>query len=100
MTNREGAQMSRRVVFARAAVVTVGLGRPRRYPRLEPLEDVLPKSRLVIVYENGRRDVHGRNEDHAIGDRRRRTAGLDRVRDVNDFLPALGVEGEIGRMNL
>src|SRR6476660_7930725 len=62
------AEMRRGVVLARAAVVAVSLGVPRRDGLLEPIEDVLPESRLVVVHEYGGRDMHRRGEHHPLAD--------------------------------
>jgi len=39
--------------------------------------------------------VHGRDEDHALGDLCRRSARFDHVRDVDDLLAPFRIEGEI-----
>src|SRR5215211_4023350 len=49
VAQREGSQMSRGVVLSGARVVPIGIRLPRRDPRLEPLEDIGPQARLVVV---------------------------------------------------
>src|SRR5690349_10524059 len=56
---RQGAEMRGRVVLAGAAIVPVAVGLPGSDVSLEPIEDVLPEIGLVVVHEDGRRDVHG-----------------------------------------
>src|SRR6266550_3212194 len=54
VTNRQRAQVRRGIVLTGAAVVPVILRRPRSDSSLQPVEDVLPQSRLVIVHEDRR----------------------------------------------
>src|SRR5439155_7743072 len=67
---------------------------------LQPIENILPEIRLVIVDEYRCGDVHRRNEHHAVDDVGLRAALLDVVGDVDDLLAALRVEGEIVRVRL
>ena len=96
----ERPQMRGRVVLARSAVVAVAVGIPRRDRLLEPIENVLPEPRLVIVHEHRRRDVHRRDEHHALANPGRGATALDVVGDVDDLLALLRVEGEIVRVRL
>src|SRR3712207_3233960 len=54
VANGQRSEMRGRVVLPGAAVVAVPLGVPGRDVVLEPVEDVLPQSRLVVVDEHGR----------------------------------------------
>src|SRR6476620_11459293 len=100
MPDRERPKMCRRVVLPSAAVVPIALRVPRCDRLLEPIENVLPQARLVIVHKHRRGDVHRRDQHHSLLDRRGGTALLDFVRDVDDLLTLLGVEGEILRVCL
>ncbi len=51
---------------------------------------------LVVVDEDGRGDVHRRDEDHPFRDAGGGTAALDVVRDVDDLLALGGPEGSVG----
>ena len=62
---------------------------------LQPVENVLPQSGLVIVDKHGRRDVHRRNENEALADVRGGAAFLDFIGDVDDLLTFLRVEGQV-----
>src|SRR5712691_769000 len=99
MTDRETAQMRGCVVFSRF-IVTIALRIPRRDRALEPLQDVIPQSRLVIVHEYRRRDVHRADQYDPLAD----PAFLDLtghfVGDVDDFLAAFGIEPEVVRLGL
>ena len=88
------------VVLARPAVVPVALGIPRSDRLLEPIENVLPEPRLVIVHKDRRRDVHGRDEHHALANPGGGAAALDLLGDVDDLLALLRLEGEIVGMRL
>src|SRR5690242_12106964 len=48
MADRERPEVGRGVVLACPAVMAIPLGIPRRDRLLEPIEDVLPKTRLVV----------------------------------------------------
>src|SRR5690348_16234705 len=50
--NRDRSQMGRGIVFASPAVVTVLVGVPRSDRLLEPIEDILPQIRLMVVHEH------------------------------------------------
>src|SRR4029077_19033905 len=49
VTDRDQPKMRGGVILARTAVVAVSLGSPRRDGLLEPIEDVLPQSRLLVL---------------------------------------------------
>src|SRR5436189_120888 len=53
VAERERTKMRRGVVLAGTAVVAIGIGLPRRDALLEPVEDVGPQPRLVVVHEDG-----------------------------------------------
>jgi hypothetical protein len=80
--------------------MTILIGLPGRDALLEPIENVLPQSGLVIVDEDRRGDMHRRDEDKAFANARRGTTGLDVVGDVDDLLPILRGEGEIRGVRL
>src|ERR1051326_5961566 len=98
--NRDRSQMGRGIVLAGPAVVTVLVRVPRSDRLLEPIEDILPQIRLMIVYEHRRRDVHSRGEDHAFANARGGATRLDRVGDVDDLLSLLRFEREVVGMRL
>src|SRR5688572_13708127 len=100
MTKGQGAEVRGGVVLAGARVVAIVVGVPGCNAVLEPIEDVLPQTRLVIVDEDRRGDVHGRHEHEALADSGGRATGLDLIGDVDDLLTMLRVEGEILRVRL
>src|SRR5256886_17204027 len=67
---------------------------------LEPLQDVRPEPRLVIVHEHGRRDVHGAYEYESLLHAARAHLLDHLIGDVEDLLAALGGEREIMRVAL
>src|SRR5258705_3205079 len=87
------------VVLPVAAVVAVLRGVPRRDALLEPVQNVRPESRLVVVDEDGGGDVHRGDEHQALRDAGSGTTGLDVVGDVDDLLPFGGPEGSIVGMD-
>jgi len=89
-----------RVVFPSPAIVPIVVRRPWRHPVLQPVEDVLPETRLVVVDEDRRRDMHGRDEHHSLVDAGGRAAFLDFLRNVDDLLAGLRVERQIRRVKL
>src|SRR5258706_761560 len=99
VSDRETAQMRRRVVLTRFIVAI-----PRRIPRgdraFQPLQNVVPQSRFVIVDEHGRGYVHGAHQDQTFTHR----AGLhllhNLVGNVDDLLSPLRVEPEVVRPRL
>src|SRR6185437_13884165 len=95
VADRDRAQMRRGVVLAGAAVMPIAFRIPRRHRLLEPVENVFPEIRLVIIHEYRRRDVHRRHEHHAFRDSRRGSTSFDGVGDVDDLLAPLRVEGEV-----
>ena len=95
VSHGDRSQMSRRVVLAGSTVVAIPIWLPRRDRLLEPIEDILPQPRLVIVDKHRGRDVHRRHEHHAFLDRGGRAAFLDGLGDVDDLLPLFRVECEV-----
>src|SRR5205823_8134336 len=89
------AQMCGGVVFAGAGVMPISLRIPWRDRVLEPLQNVLPKIRLMVIHENRRGDVHGGNEHHSVIDVGGGATLVDGVGDVDDLVSLFGVEGEI-----
>src|SRR6185369_3629534 len=98
VTDGERPQMCGGVVLSRAAVVAVGIGIPWGDTLLEPVEDVGPEAGLVVVDEDGRGDVHRRDEHHPLRDAGGGAAGLDVIGDVDDLLAFRGPEGSVGGM--
>jgi hypothetical protein len=79
-----------------AGVVVPVAGRiPRRDGLVEPVEDVVPQPGLVVVHEDGRRDVHRRDEHESLPHGARRDLLLHLVRDVDDLLTLLRGEPEV-----
>src|SRR5256886_17180848 len=62
---------------------------------LEPLQDVRPEPRLVIVHEHGRRDVHGAYEYESLLHAARAHLLDHLIGDVEDLLTLLGIEPEV-----
>src|SRR3989442_15751495 len=65
MTDGQAAQVCGGVILARL-VVAIPRRIPRRNRSLQPLQDVVPQSRLMVVDENGGRDVHGTDQDNSL----------------------------------
>src|SRR5712691_7282763 len=99
MPDRETAQMGRRVVLPRF-IMPVPLGIPRRDGGVEPLEDVRPQSRFVIVHEYGRGDVHRAHQREPLCYTTLPDLLGDLPGDVDDFLALLGGEPEVVCMGL
>src|ERR687895_206660 len=66
VADRQRPEMRSGIVFPSAAVMAISVGIPRRDVALQPVENVLPESRLVVVDKDGGRDVHGRHEYHPL----------------------------------
>src|SRR6266850_4029141 len=97
--DREAAQVSRGVVLARL-VVPIPLGIPGRDRPLQPLQDVFPQSRLVVIHENGCGDVHGTDECQTFTHRADLHLLHHFLGDVDDLLTPLRVEPQIMGMAL
>src|SRR5881398_3455488 len=93
------AQVRSGVVLPRF-VVPVPLGIPRRDGGLEPLEDVRPQARFVIVHEHGRGDVHRAHQREPLCHTTLPDLLGDLLRDVDDLLALLGGEPEVVCMGL
>src|SRR6185295_19860030 len=82
-------------VILAGLVVPVAARIPWRDGVLQPMQDVVPEPRLVIVHEDRGTDVHRAYQDEAFLD----SAGSDLrhhlVGDVDDLLAALGLEPEV-----
>src|SRR5690349_22545250 len=98
MADGERSQMRSGVVLSGAAVVTIRIGIPWGDALLEPVEDVRPEAGLVVIDEDGRGDVHRRDEHHPLRDAGGGAAGLDVIGDVDDLLAFRGLEGSVGGM--
>jgi hypothetical protein len=59
------------------------------------MQDVMPESRLVIVDEDGGRDMHGAHQHETFPYPARHHLFGNFVGDVDDFLAALRVEPEV-----
>src|SRR5215831_329922 len=94
VTHREAAQVGGGVVLP-GLIVPVTLGIPRRDGVFEPVLDVVPQPRFVIVHEHRRGDMHGGHEDEPFRHPARADLLLDGVRDIDDLLPLLRVEPQI-----
>src|SRR4051812_38111810 len=92
--------MCSRVVFAGTAIVAIATGVPGCYVVLEPIEDVLPEIRLVVVHEYGCGDMHRGDENHSVVDVGRGATFFDALGNVDDLLALLRVKGEIISMGL
>ena len=62
---------------------------------LQPLVDVFDQTALAVVHVDPGRDMHGRNENHALAHSALLHGGLYLGRDVQIFAMFLGVEGEV-----
>src|SRR5262245_40017855 len=94
MAYRQAAQMGGGVVLP-GLVGTVARRVPGGDRRLEPVENVVPESGLVIVDEDGGADMHGGDQHESLADPAGSHLTLDLIGDVDDFLAVLGLEPEI-----
>jgi Arc/MetJ family transcription regulator len=90
--NDQRFQVSVSVVFSSLVMLVV---LPEGSERLQPLVDVFDQAALVVVDIDSSRNMHGRNQDHAIVDPRflKRTFNLGCQMHIGAF--RLGVEGQI-----
>jgi hypothetical protein len=93
-SDREAAKVCGRVVLA-GLVVPVPLGIPGRHRVLQPVQDIVPQPRFVVIHEHRGADVHGAHEHEAVADATGAHLRGDVVRDVDDLLAALGLEPEV-----
>src|SRR5207247_4974584 len=84
MTDGETAQMRRRIVFARF-IVAISRWVPWCDRAFEPLQNVLPQSRLVVVDEHRCRDMHCAHQDKAFTHLTRLDLLRHLVGDIDDL---------------
>jgi hypothetical protein len=92
MVDEEALQVGVAVGFA-GAVVSVVLAEGGKM--FQPLVDVGEQAILGIVDPDASGDVHGRDEDHALGDAAFGERGFHLGRDAEEFAQFCGGEGEV-----
>src|SRR5687767_1791793 len=95
----EAPEVGRGVVLP-GLVVPVQGGVPGCHGVLQPVQDVVPESRLVVVDEDRCRNVHCGNQRHSLPDSALLELGFDLAGDVDDLLAALGLEPEVVSVGL
>src|SRR5262249_7742210 len=100
VADRDRPEMRCSVVLAGAAIVPIPLRVPGCDGPLEPLENVLPQPRLMIVHEDGRGDMHRGGEHHPLLDSGGGSTLVHRVGDVDDLLALFRLESEVVGMRL
>jgi hypothetical protein len=74
---------------------------PSRWGELvQPLERVGLNSGLVVVDPHAGRDMHGRDQDHALGDPGRPDGLFDVLGDPHELAALLGPEGAVDGVGL
>ena len=71
------------------------LSRQQLEARFQPVQDVMPEPRLMVIHEHRCRNVHRRDERHPLLDAGRPKLLRHLIGDVDDLLQALGVKPEV-----
>jgi len=92
MVNQQALQVRIAVRLA-GAVMAVILAKRRQF--FQPLVDVRQQSVFGVVDPNARRNVHGRNQNHAVADSALFESGVHLLGNVDVLAMLFGVENEM-----
>lgn len=92
MAEQHSLEVRIRIVLAGLMMHVIGLARSKLF---EPLHDVFPKTRLMVVHENAGGDVHGAHENEAVPQLRAFAKTLDFVGDIEDLVTLAGLHRKI-----